>query len=330
MQKNYGLKILSLGASLPKKVVTNHDLEKLFDTSDEWIFSRTGIKERRVLDKDESGLTLSIAAAKEALEKASVSPGEIDLVIVATCTPDKFYPSMACMLQGAIGAKNAVAFDLSAACSGFVFGLITAAQYIYNGTFKTVLLIGVDVHSRFIDWSERNVSVLFGDGAGAVILKGTLARDDELLGYEMFSRSDVNFDLCLDNKNVLFGEFKKTIDPNFVKMNGKAIYQFACEEVPNTINLLLDKINLKASDIDYFFLHQANKRIIDSVAKKLNLNESQIISNIKNVGNTSSASIPLVMSYALDSKLLKSPSRIMIVGFGAGLTWGSAVINWNI
>ena len=168
MQKNYGVKFLSYGSSLPEKIVKNADLEKLFDTNDEWIYQRTGIHERRVISGSESGLTLATAASKEAINKAKLNPEDIDLIIVCTCTPDKLYPSMGCLLQGQIGAKNAVSFDLSAACSGFIFGLVTASQFIYTGQYKNILLVGVDVHSRFLDWTDRSVSILFGDAAGAV------------------------------------------------------------------------------------------------------------------------------------------------------------------
>ena len=330
MQKNYGVKFAGIGTSLPSKVVTNSDLEKLFQTSDEWIYSRTGIRERRVVDKNESGLSLSVEASKKALEKAKIDPRDIDLIIVSTSTPDKLYPSTSCMLQGELGAKNAVCFDLSAACSGFVFGIVTASQFIYTGQYKNILLVGVDIHSRFIDWSSRSVAVLFGDGAGAVLMSGCLAKEDELLGFLIHSDADKNDDLILDNKNILFTQFENTICPNFVKMNGKVIYQFALKVVPEITNKLLDKLNLKVNQIDYFIPHQANQRIIDSVAKILGLNEHQIISNIEKVGNTSAASIPLAIDDGLESKKIKAPCKMILVGFGAGLTWGAVALNWKL
>lgn len=329
MQKNYGVKFVSFAGALPKTVVKNTDLQKLFDTSDEWIYTRTGIKQRMVISNNESGLSLSLDAAKQVLKKASLDPKDIDLIIVSTTTPDKLYPSMSCMLQGEIGAVNAVAFDISAACSGFVFGIVTAAQFIYTGEYKNILLVGVDIHSRFIDWSERSVAVLFGDGAGATLMKSCMVKDDQLLGYSIHSEADKNLDLVLDNSNVFYQNFNKQKEPNFVRMNGKAIYQFALRVVPDVIVKLLDKINLKSNQVDYLILHQANQRIIDSVASKLDFNDKQVISNIKNVGNTSAASIPLALVGGLAEKTIKNPCKMIFVGFGAGLTWGAVAIDWK-
>lgn len=332
MQKNYGIKFLGIGGALPKKVVRNTDLEKLYDTTDEWIFKRTGIKERRVIDENsESGLSLSFEASLQALNNSKIKPLDIDLIIVATCTPDNLYPSMACMLQGKLGANKAVCFDISAACSGFIYSLVTAAQFIYNGVYKNVLVVGVDIHSRFMDWSERSVSVLFGDGAGAVVMSSCLAKDDELLAYSINSSSDTCFDLKLSNKNISYDSFKNTISPNTVLMNGKAIFEFGVKVVPDAVNKQLDLVNLKPNEIDFFIPHQANQRIIDGAAKKIGFSEEQVISNVQSVGNTSSASIPLALFNAIKSgKLRKTPSKILLVGFGAGLTWGTAIINWNI
>ena len=327
MQKSYGVKFVSFGASLPKKIVKNTDLEKLFQTSDEWIYTRTGIKERRVIDKDESGLTLSLSAAKQVLKKAKLDPKEIDLIIVSTTTPDNLYPTMSCMLQGELGATNAVAFDLSAACSGFVFGIVTGAQFIYTGQYKNILIVGVDIHSRFIDWNERSVAVLFGDGAGAALISRCLPADDELLGYSIHSTADMNKDLLLENKNVNFINFSPEIKPDFVKMNGKAIYQFAVKVVPEVINDLLDKTNLKMEDLNYLALHQANQRIIDFISERLHCKPEQILSNISKVGNTSAASIPLLINDALLEKKIKLPCKMMLVGFGAGLTWGAVAVS---
>lgn len=330
MQKNYGIKFLSFSGALPSKVIKNTDLEKLFDTTDEWIYTRTGIKERRVIDNGESGLSLSFQAAKDSLHKAKIDPKSIDLIIVSTATPDKLYPSMSCMLQGLLGASNAACFDLSAACSGFIFGIATASQFIYTGQYKNVLLVGVDIHSRFLDWNERSVAVLFGDGAGAVVMSSCMAKDDELAGFILRSESDTKLDLTLDNENVTFSQFKNQMSPNFVKMNGKAIYQFALRVVPEIASQILDKTNLSIDQIDYLVLHQANQRIIDAVAERLNIPKSKVLSNIQNVGNTSAASIPLAIDDAIKSKRIKSPCKMLLIGFGAGLTWGASIINCNV
>lgn len=331
MQKNYGVKFAGIGGALPSKVVKNTDLQKLYDTSDQWIYKRTGIKERRIVEEGkESGLSLSVHASRQAIKQAKINPKDIDLIIVATCTPDNLYPSTACLLQGELGTDRAVSFDLSAACSGFVYSVVTGAQYIYNGIYKNVLIVGVDIHSRFLDWSDRSVSILFGDGAGAVVLQSVLARDDELLGYSIQSSADSNFNLTLGNKNVYYPNVEKSISPNYVFMNGKVIYEFGVKIVPETVSKVLGNINLKPEDIDYFVPHQANIRIIESASKKLGFSEDKIISNIDKVGNTSAASIPLALKDAIDSKKIKTPSKMLWVGFGAGLTWGTVVVKWNL
>ncbi len=325
MQKNYGVKFLAFGSSLPEMAIKNADLEKLFDTSDEWIFTRTGIKQRRIISKNETGLSLSLEAAKQALKKANLKPEEIDLIIVATATPDNLYPTVSCMLQGELGAVNAAAFDLSAACSGFIFGIVTASQFIYTGQYKNILVVGVDIHSRFIDWSERSVAILFGDGAGAVLLSSCLAKDDELLSYIMKSEADSNLDLCLNNENIDYPLYKPESKSNFVRMNGKSIFQFAVRVVPDLVKDVLDKVNLKVSEVDYLVLHQANKRIMDYISNKLGFNKGQIISNIEKVGNTSAASIPLAIVDGFRTNKIKTPCTMLLVGFGAGLTWGAIV-----
>lgn len=331
MQKNYGVKFSGIGAALPSKVVKNTDLENLYNTSDEWIYSRTGIRERRVIEKGkETGLSLSVHAAKQALKQAKLKAEDIDMIIVATCTPDNLYPSMSCMLQGEIGAKKAVSFDLSAACTGFIYSVITASQFIYSGAYKHILIVGVDIHSRFLDWSKREVSILFGDGAASVVMSSCLARDDEILGYTMGSEADKNCDLALRNENIFYPESNKNILPNYVHMNGRVIFEFGVKIVPETVNKTLDAIGMKISDFDYFVPHQANKRIIDSAAKRLEIPENKIISNIDKVGNTTAASIPLAMKDAIDNKKIKTPCKMLWVGFGAGLTWGTIAVNWNL
>jgi len=329
VQKNYGVKFTAFSSALPSKIVTNKDLEKLFDTTDEWIYTRTGIKERRVVSGNETGVSLSAIAARDVLAKAKLDPKDLDLIILATTTPDKLYPSMSCLLQGELGASNAFCFDLSAACSGFVYGIITAAQYIYNGSCKNILVVGVDIHSRFLDWSERSVAVLFGDGAGAVLIQNCLPQDDELMSYLAYSAGDLKLDLTLPNENIIYPNICKEINPNFVKMNGKAIYQFAVKVVPDIVTKILDKTSLKLEQIDYLVLHQANQRIIDTVSEKIGFNSSRVISTIEKVGNTSAASIPLAIVDSISSGKIVAPCKMLLIGFGAGLTWGALLINWH-
>lgn len=327
-QKPFGVKLAGIGSATPSKVVTNLDLEKIIDTNDEWIKTRTGISERRVCEFTEENsetLDLSVRAAKKAL--GNIPATEIDLIIVCTSTPDYLYPSTACRLQFALGATKAVAFDLSAACTGFIYGLVTASQFLQLGTYSRVLLVGVDVHSRFLDWSDRSTSILFGDGAGAVVLEKTSTENNQLLSHTIHSDGSGACDLYIKTVGMSYPQSKSSKSVETVHMNGKKIYHFAVKTIPETLAESVLKAGIEINDIDYLICHQANQRILDSVAERLHWPKEKCISNIAKYGNTSAASIPL----ALDENYYKFAKEnvIAFVGFGAGLTWGSVIWKWD-
>jgi 3-oxoacyl-[acyl-carrier-protein] synthase III len=325
-----GVTFIGCGAAAPAAVVSNDVLSQFVDTSDEWISSRTGIRQRHLAAAGDSIASLGAAAAQQALEMAGLAAADLDLVLLATSTPDDLYGS-ACLIQAKIGATRAVAFDLSAACSGFVFGLVTAAQFIQTGSYRNILVIGADIHSRWVNWQDRNTCVLFGDGAGAVVLQ---AGDREsLLGFELRSDGSQNDSLHLRYQSstqqlstavqVEQGGFDR------LKMNGKEVYRFAVSAVPDVIDKVLFKTGLQALDIDWLILHQANQRIMDAVADRLGLPPERIVSNVAEYGNTSAASIPIALNAAVRSGKIKPGDVIATSGFGAGLSWGAAILRWG-
>jgi 3-oxoacyl-[acyl-carrier-protein] synthase-3 len=325
-----GAKILGLGASVPSTVISNADLEKLVATSDDWIASRTGIRERRVVT-DETATSLATAAAKDAIGFAGIAAKEIDLVVVATSTPDFLYPSTACMVQAAIGAEQAAAFDLEAACTGIIYALSVAQQFIATGTFKTALVIGVDLHSRFLDWQDRNTCILFGDGAAAFILQASASENDILSTYLRADGSGAHL-LKIPNCGTSYPHPKKEgteISEKFVQMNGRPIYEFAVKAVPEAVHTAIERAGIKLEDVDFLVPHQANIRIMKSAAERLGISPDKLISNVDKVGNTSAASIPLALWHGVETKQIKAPAICALVGFGAGLTWGAAIIRWN-
>lgn len=326
-----GAKITGVGAGIPKSIVTNQDLEKLVDTSDEWIRTRTGIKTRHIVKENESNSKLAIEAAIDAIGYANINPNDIDLIIVATSTPDNLYPSTACLVQGAIGATHAAAFDLEAACTGIIYALSVGLEFIKTGTYQKILVIGADVHSRFLDWEDRNTCILFGDGAGAFVIEASPG-DNQILSTYLRSDGGRGHLICIPNSNSSFpheGSKPPEAVKRFLKMNGKAIYEFAINAIPEALKTACDKANIALSDIDYLIPHQANQRIIDSVASKLKLKSEQLISNVAEVGNTSAASIPLAIWQALQAGQIKPPAICALVGFGGGLTWGASIIKWT-
>jgi len=328
-----GITITGSGSAAPSTCLTNQDLTQIVETSDDWITTRTGIKQRRVAGAGESLVDFGSQAARQALDMAEVDPQEIDLVILATSTPDDLFGS-AVSLQTAIGASNAVAFDLTAACSGFVFGLVNAAQFIYTGVYQKVLLIGADLLSRWIDWSDRSTCVLFGDGAGAVVMEATTPEQNGLLGFELCSDGTLNDTLNLSHNGTpqsLTGDLNVTkghYQP--ITMNGKEVYRFAVEKVPEVISKALFQADLTAQQLDWLLLHQANQRIMQAVAQRLELPRDRVISNLASYGNTSAGSIPLALDETMRAGQLQKGDLIAMSGFGAGLTWGAVIVKWHI
>ncbi|MHC5935672.1 beta-ketoacyl-ACP synthase 3 [Nostoc sp.] len=328
--QNLGVAIIGSGSAVPATSLHNQTLSEVVETSDEWITTRTGIRQRRLALPSESLSVLATAASSQAIAAAGIKPEDLDLILLATSTPDDLFGS-ACQVQAQLGATNAVAFDLTAACSGFVFGLVTAAQYIRTGVYKNVLLIGADILSRWVDWQDRRTCVLFGDGAGAVVLQA--AKSDRLLGFALKSDGTLNHYLNLAytgaSQELLSGVniTKGTYQP--ITMNGKEVYRFAVQKVPEIIDKALFQANLSVDQIDWLLLHQANQRIIDAVAQRLNVPEHKVISNLAQYGNTSAASIPLALDEAVRQGKIKPNDIVAASGFGAGLTWGAAIFQWG-
>ncbi|MEH2193771.1 MAG: beta-ketoacyl-ACP synthase 3 [Nostoc sp.] len=328
--QNLGVAITGSGSAVPATFLHNQTLSELVETSDEWISTRTGIRQRRLATTSESLSGLATAASSQAIAASGIRPEDLDLILLATSTPDDLFGS-ACQVQAQLGATNAVAFDLTAACSGFVFGLVTAAQYIRTGVYKNVLLIGADILSRWVDWEDRRTCVLFGDGAGAVVLQAD--KSDRLLGFALKSDGTQNHHLNLAyagaSQELLPGVniTKGTYQP--ITMNGKEVYRFAVQKVPEIIDKALFQANLSVDQIDWLVLHQANQRIIDAVAQRLNIPEHKVISNLAQYGNTSAASIPLALDEAVRQGKIKPNDIIATSGFGAGLTWGAAIFQWG-
>ena len=317
-----------VGKYTPSKIITNEDLSEIIDTNDEWIYSRTGIKNRHVSIGEDTSY-MAAKASEKALNNANISASEIELIIVATCTPDMFTPSTACIVQGMIGANNAVAFDISAACSGFIYGLDIAKSLMKLNGYKHALVIGAENLSKSINWDDRSTCVLFGDGAGAVVL----SESKECGLISSFYKSDGNKWNCITIEgNDVDSPFveDKTIRDSKLKMNGNEVFKFATSVIVSSINKILQDNNLNLDDIDYIVPHQANVRIIDYAAKKLKVSVDKFYMNIENYGNTSAASIPIALNEMYEKKLLKKDSKIILVGFGAGLTYGATLINWSI
>lgn len=318
-------RIIGTGSCLPKTVVTNDDLSKIMDTSDEWISSRTGIKERH-LAVEETTASMSIEAAKRAMENANVQAQEIDLIIVGTVSADYVTPACACQVQAAIGADKAVAFDINAACSGFMFALNIADAYIRAGVYRTALILGAETLSKIIDWEDRSTCVLFGDGAGAAVVRA----DDNygLLAFDQGSdgrKGDVLACLGRTNNNPLIKTYQKI---SYVHMDGQEVYKFAVTTVPASLQKTIEEAGLTPADIDYFALHQANIRIIQSVSKRLHVGEDKFPISLDHCGNISAASVPILLDEMNRKGLLKPGMKVALSGFGGGLTWASAVVEW--
>jgi 3-oxoacyl-[acyl-carrier-protein] synthase-3 len=318
-------RIIGTGSEVPPRVVTNEDLSRMVDTSDEWIRSRTGIRERRVTDDGTATSDLAIIAAERALTSAKISPQELDLILVATCSPDTLFPSVGCIIQDKLGARGVPALDLSAACSGFNFALSAGAAYIESGRYKNVLVVGADTLTKYLDWTDRQTCVLFGDGAGAVVLQVTDAEAGVLASYIKAKGEGGKF-LVMPGGGTRDPENK---NGRFIHMDGKEVFRFAVKALEESLMEALKLAKLKIEDMDLLIPHQANWRIIDHVMKKFNLPEEKVYVNLMKYGNTSAASIPLALDEAISEGKVRSGDIIVLAGFGAGLTYGSNVIRWG-
>ncbi|QIZ66909.1 beta-ketoacyl-ACP synthase III [Geobacillus subterraneus] len=308
-----GAGIIGVGRYVPEKVLTNADLEKMMDTSDEWIRTRTGIEERRIAADDIDTSHMAYFAAEKALADAGVEAKDIDLIVVATVTPDRSFPSVACMLQERLGAVNAAAMDLSAACSGFMYGMVTAAQFIDTGVYKYILVVGADKLSKITDWTDRNTAVLFGDGAGAVVM-GPVSPGRGILSFELGADGTGGKHLYKDE---------------YIVMNGREVFKFAVRQMGESSVRVLEKAGLTKEDVDFLIPHQANIRIVEAARQRLELPEEKISTTIRRYGNTSAASIPISLVEELEAGNIRDGDLIVMVGFGGGLTWGAIALRWG-
>ena len=321
--------IVGLGSYLPAQKVTNADLVKMVDTSDEWIVSRTGIRERRKASEEEAASDLGTKAAQLALQKAGITAEEVDLIIVATITPDMFFPSTACVIQNNIGAKNAAAFDLSAACTGFIYGLAVANQFVASGMYDTVLVVAPETLSKILNWQDRNTCVIFGDGAGAAVIR-PVAEGKGFLSFDL-GADGAGGDLL----KVPAGGSRKpasheTVEKNehTIVMSGNEVFKFAVKVMGDSSIRALEKAGLQKTDIDFLVPHQANNRIIDAAVRRLGLSSDKVYVNLQKYGNMSGASIPVALDEAVQEGVIKKDDLVVLVGFGGGLTWGAAVMRW--
>lgn len=327
--------IIGWGSYIPEKIMTNDDIAKIVETSDEWIFKRTGIRQRHIAGEEESTATLAFEAAARALVVADMHPSQIELIIVATSTPEYIFPSTACLVQDYLGATKAGAFDLSAACSGFVYGLDMATQAIATGSVRNAIVIGAETMSRVLDWDDRGTCILFGDGAGAVVLKGygieggvkasTLRSDGS--GGDLLSLPAVyhNPVPTLEPEYFQNGHSKNTIS-----MDGRQVFRFATKVIVDSIHDTLKKANLTIDDVSLIIPHQANVRIIETAAKRLKIPVEKFYMNVHTFGNTSAASIPIALCDAVNDGRLQPDDNVIFVGFGGGLTWAASLVQWNV
>ncbi len=327
--------IVGWGCYLPDRTVTNDELSQIVDTSDEWIYQRTGIRTRHIAAAHETTATLAFEAAARALTVADIHPAQIDLIIVATSTPEYMFPSTACLVQDYLGASKAAAFDLSAACSGFVYALQMASQSIATGSIRNAIVIGSETMSRVLDWSDRSTCVLFGDGAGAVVLRGS-SIPGGVMATTLRSDGSGGDLLCLpalyhNPVPIIGAEFSSNgHHKNIIDMDGRQVYRFATNVIASSIQDVLKQAELSVDDIALIIPHQANTRIIETAAKKLKLPKEKFYLNVEHNGNTSAASIPLALCDAISEGRLKPDDNVVFVGFGGGLTWGASVVKWDV
>ena len=326
-----GVSFKGSGSYVSDQILTNHEISNKVDTSDEWIKSRTGISQRRISDLKDDVVEMGYRSALAAIQMTDWDIETIDLIVLATSTPNDLFGS-APSIQAKLGAHNAVAFDLTAACSGFLFALITASQFLKGGFYKRAIVIGADQLSSFVDWNDRRSCILFGDGAGAIAIEAT-NQSDNFFGFDMRTDGERgcflnlplkdNIDSIIDDINFLSGGFSP------IQMNGQEVYKFAVKEVPIILDKLFKKTNYSSDKVDWLVLHQANQRILDSVGDRLKIPREKILSNLEKYGNTSAATIPLMMDEAIRNHSIKQNDIIAISGFGAGLSWGAALIKWG-
>ena len=321
--------ILGTGAALPEKVLTNFDLEKMVDTSDKWISERTGIKERRLAAPHETTSTLSVMASKKALEMAGISPKDLDLIICSTISPDMPLPSTAALIQRDLGARACCAFDLAAACSGFLFGVTVAEQFIRNGRCKHVLVIGAELLSRYVDYKDRETCVLFGDGMAAAVL-GPVSPPSGILASDLHTEGRYADHLYIPAGGTASPASHETIarGGHYIKMRGNELFKVAVRSMEEVSRRVLEKAQLGANQIDLFVPHQANQRITEAVRERLGVAPEKVYSNIHRIGNTSSASIPICIDECARSGRLKRGDLVLMAAFGAGVTWGAVVMRW--
>jgi len=323
------MKIAGIGYSVPKAVVTNDDLTKLYETSDEWIYSRTGIKERRVVSGNETAIDLGLKAAKDAIEKSGFKPEDIDCIIGASSAPPQLYPTLACLLQDKLGIPNKVpAFDLTAACTGLIYALQVARGFIGTGIYKTILIVAADNNSKITDWTDRGTSILFGDGAGAMVVTEAQDGIDDILSINISADGSIGqmIQTNMPGQCCPLVEKADEVGNGKIIMNGKEVYKFAVTTVPSYVEDCIKKSGLSAEEIDYLIPHQANQRIIESIQNRLKYTDDKVISNIKYYGNTSAASIPIALVEGVEQGKIKLGTTAVLCGFGAGMTWGAAVV----
>jgi 3-oxoacyl-[acyl-carrier-protein] synthase-3 len=316
--------ITGLGCHVPEKVMTNDDLARLVDTNDEWIVTRTGIRERHIAAEDEALTDVALPAAREALDKAGLAAADVDLLIVATVTPDMAFPASAALIADQLGAHDAAAYDLSAGCTGFMYAVAQAYGMVAAGLVENALVVGADVLSKILDWDDRSTVVLFGDGAGAVVLRRS-SNGGGFLGFELGAEGAGGVHLWLPGS----GSRRFEEPERFVKMNGREVFKFATRVLVSSAEKVLDECGKTVEDVDLYVPHQANVRIIDHATKKLGIPEEKVVINVDRYGNTSSGSIPLALADAAADGRLKPGALVLMTGMGAGLTWGSALIEWT-
>ena len=323
--------IAGIGIYVPDTIVTNRDLEQLVDTSDAWIQSRTGIKERHIASTEQAASDLGVISARRAIENAGILPSEVDLIIVATATADMQFPSTACIIQEALGLTNIPAFDVTAGCAGFIYGLSIGSQFIENGTYRNVLVIGTEVLSKITNWTDRDTCVLLADGAGAVVLRPALP-EYGLLALRLGAEGSGGKHLLMPAGGSRMPTTPLTIEKklNTLHMNGSEVFKFAVRKLPEVMQQVLAAAKIDKSEVGLVIPHQANRRIIEAAARSLEMPIERFMINIDRYGNTSSASIPIAMHEALARGLIKQGDYIVLVGFGAGLTWGAVAMRWNM